>query len=54
MMFDRKTHWQNIYQTRSPLDVGWYQKEQHYRWSLSVGDALEVHIVDFPSIIFSK
>lgn len=26
-MFDRKAHWQNIYQQTSPLDVSWYQKE---------------------------
>jgi SAM-dependent methyltransferase len=26
-MFDRKTHWRNIYQEKSPLDVSWYQKE---------------------------
>ena len=26
-MFDRKTHWQNVYQEKSPLDVSWYQKE---------------------------
>lgn len=27
MVFDRKSHWQNIYQEKSPLDVSWYQKE---------------------------
>lgn len=26
-MTDRKTHWENIYQEKSPLDVSWYQKE---------------------------
>lgn len=26
MEFDRKSHWQNIYQEKSPLDVSWYQK----------------------------
>jgi len=26
-MFDRKSHWQNIYQDKSALDVSWYQKE---------------------------
>lgn len=26
-MFDRKTHWQNIYQDKSARDVSWYQKE---------------------------
>ena len=26
-VFDRKAHWQNIYQHKSPLDVSWYQKE---------------------------
>ena len=27
MMYDRKIHWQKIYQKKSPLDVSWYQKE---------------------------
>ena len=27
MMFDRRTHWQKIYQEKSTLDVSWYQKE---------------------------
>ena len=26
-MFDRKTHWQNIYREKSALEVSWYQKE---------------------------
>lgn len=26
-MIDRKVHWQNIYQDKSPLSVSWYQKE---------------------------
>ena len=26
-MFDRKMHWGNVYQKKSPLDVSWYQKE---------------------------
>lgn len=26
-MFDKKAHWENIYQEKSPLDVSWYQKE---------------------------
>ncbi len=26
-MFDRKAHWQSVYQKKSPLDVSWYQKE---------------------------
>lgn len=26
-MLDRKAHWQNVYQKKSPLDVSWYQKE---------------------------
>lgn len=26
-MFDRKAHWENVYQDKSPLDVSWYQKE---------------------------
>ena len=26
-MFDRKAHWQKVYQEKSSLDVSWYQKE---------------------------
>jgi ubiquinone/menaquinone biosynthesis C-methylase UbiE len=26
-MFDRKAHWEKVYQDKSPLDVSWYQKE---------------------------
>jgi len=26
-MIDRKAHWENLYQEKSPLDVSWYQKE---------------------------
>lgn len=26
-MFDRKTHWENIYRDKSPEDVSWYQRE---------------------------
>lgn len=26
-MFDRKTHWQNVYKEKAALDVSWYQKE---------------------------
>lgn len=26
-MFDRKKHWQDIYQNKSPLEVSWYQKK---------------------------
>lgn len=26
-MIDRKAHWQNIYQEKSPLEVSWYQRE---------------------------
>lgn len=26
-MFDSKTHWQNIYQQKSPSEVSWFQKE---------------------------
>jgi len=26
-VFNRKTHWQQVYQEKSPLDVSWYQKE---------------------------
>lgn len=26
-MLDRKAHWQNVYQEKSPLEVSWYQKE---------------------------
>ena len=27
MTTDRKTHWENIYQNKSPRDVSWYQQE---------------------------
>lgn len=33
-MFDRKTHWENIYQEKSPLDVSWYQKEPMFSLAL--------------------
>ncbi len=26
-MFDRKAHWQNVYQDKSALNVSWYQKK---------------------------
>ena len=26
-MFDRKKHWRNVYQEKSPSEVSWYQKE---------------------------
>ena len=26
-MFDRKKHWGDVYQEKSPLEVSWYQKE---------------------------
>jgi len=26
-MSDRKTHWENVYNNNSPLEVSWYQKE---------------------------
>ena len=26
-MSDRKTHWENVYSNKSPLEVSWYQKE---------------------------
>ena len=26
-MFDKKTHWEKVYQDKSPLNVSWYQKE---------------------------
>jgi ubiquinone/menaquinone biosynthesis C-methylase UbiE len=26
-MFDRKTHWRNVYQGKTPVEVSWYQKE---------------------------
>ena len=27
MMFDRKKHWGDVYQEKSPSEVSWYQKE---------------------------
>jgi SAM-dependent methyltransferase len=26
-MFNKKTHWENVYQQKSPLEVSWFQKE---------------------------
>lgn len=26
-MFDRKTHWEQVYRDKSPLEVSWYQRE---------------------------
>ena len=26
-MLDRKAHWQNVYQEKSPLAVSWYQEK---------------------------
>jgi len=31
---DRKEHWENVYQTRSPLEVSWYQREPEVSLSL--------------------
>ncbi len=33
-MFDRKKHWQDIYQDKSALDVSWYQKEPTLSFAL--------------------
>ncbi len=33
-MFDRKAHWESVYQKKSPLDVSWYQKEPKLSLSL--------------------
>lgn len=32
-MFDRKSHWQNIYHDKNPLDVSWYQNKPEL-WKL--------------------
>ncbi len=46
-MFDRKTHWQNIYQEKSALDVSWYQKEP----TLSLELIHSTQIASYESII---
>ena len=33
-MTDRKKHWENVYQGRSPLEVSWYQQEPALSWRL--------------------
>lgn len=39
-MFDRKSHWQNVYQEKSPLEVSWYQQES--KLSLALIKATQV------------
>jgi SAM-dependent methyltransferase len=36
-MFDRKSHWQNVYQDKSALDVSWYQKKPVLSLELILG-----------------
>jgi ubiquinone/menaquinone biosynthesis C-methylase UbiE len=47
-MFDRKAHWQNVYQEKSPLDVSWYQKEPKLSLELihRTGVSLDETIID--------
>ena len=47
-MTDRKTHWQNIYKDKSPLEVSWFQKEPTTSLELihSTGISHEEPIID--------
>lgn len=47
-MFDKKTHWQNIYQSKSASDVSWYQMEPELSLSLirNTGIASDELIID--------
>lgn len=47
-MFDRKAHWENVYQEKSPLDVSWYQKEPKLSLELihRTGVSLDEPIID--------
>ena len=46
-MFDRKAHWQNIYQGKSALEVSWYQKKP----ALSLELILSSRVANDESII---
>lgn len=47
-MFDRKTHWEKVYNKNSPLEVSWYQKEPLLSLRLihNSGIALDAPIID--------
>ncbi|MGE0080656.1 MAG: SAM-dependent methyltransferase, partial [Thiohalomonadaceae bacterium] len=47
-MTDNKLHWENVYTTRSPLDVSWYQAEPRLSLELiaATGIALTQPIID--------
>ncbi len=47
-MSDRKSHWENVYAEKSPLDVSWYQKEPTVSLELiqETGIARDVAIID--------
>jgi ubiquinone/menaquinone biosynthesis C-methylase UbiE len=48
IVFDRKAHWENMYQEKSPLDVSWYQKEPKLSLELihRTGVSLDEPIID--------
>lgn len=48
MSFDRKSHWENVYRTRSPLDVSWYQEEPAMSLQLieATGVARDAPLID--------
>lgn len=47
-MFDSKTHWENIYKTKSPKEVSWYQPhlEKSLELILGLGLPPEAQILD--------
>ena len=47
-MSDRKTHWENVYNNNSPLEVSWYQKEPTMSLQLihNAGLAHDAPIID--------
>ncbi len=48
LMFDRKSHWENVYETKSPLTVSWFQKEPTLSMQLihNTGLPLDAPIID--------
>jgi ubiquinone/menaquinone biosynthesis C-methylase UbiE len=47
-IMDKKNHWENVYETKSPTDVSWFQP--HLQKSLELIDAAglnaDAHIID--------
>lgn len=48
MVFDRKAHWEGVYQGKSPLEVSWYQQEpaQSLRLIEASGSGPDTRIID--------